>query len=779
MPSVMPAVLPRPWPSTSALSQLVLATFLACGTVPALAQAAAAPADSAATATPLAPAPANVPALVADVPPRPSRPKICLVLSGGGARGAAHTGVLKVLEELRVPIDCITGTSMGALVGGAYATGMSVAEMEAINADITVEKLFKESPPRQELTMRRKADDYLNLIGPEIGVGSEATVLGKGLATGVQLETVLRQLSKVHGYRRFDNLPIPFRAVATDLVTGKAVVFNAGDMANVMRASMSVPGAVAPAEINGLLLVDGMLTENLPVAAARDMGADIVIAVNVGTPLLKREDLNSIVGVAGQMLSILTEQNVQASLASLKPTDILISPALGNYATSDFNSLAKISPLGEAAARAVADRLSQLSLPPDEYQALRQRQQAPLAADPRIIDKITFAPMSRVNPAAALAVMTTEPGKPIDQAALDADMRRLYGTGDFEHVGYRVEDSAEERVLVVEAAEKSWGPDYLRVGLNIASDFGNGVTAGLHATYRRTWLNALGAEWRTDLQLGSDIHLRSDFYQPFSSEGDWFAAPYFSLGRLSASVYSETQRLAIFQQDSAFLGLDLGRYFYQYGEFRLGLQSGHIKQIVNTGLEHVKPDPGKARLGGVRASLLLDRLDNAYFPRSGWTFKGEVYSSQPGLGADVRYGKWDANTSAIYSLGDSTVNLTLQSSGRLGNNALPSYEYTQWGGFLKQSGYANNQLLGQQLDFGRLMYYWRVAPGLLLAGKYAGFSLELGRMRQPLIPTMSDDWRKSYAAFVGMDTPIGPVYFGYGRAVDGPGSFYLTLGPAY
>lgn len=771
----MPAVLPRPWPVASALSQLALAVSLALGATPAVAEGSVTATDSASSATLSAPAPAPA----AEAKPRPSRPKICLALSGGGARGAAHTGVLKVLEELRVPIDCIAGTSMGALVGGAYATGMSVAEMEAINADITVEKLFKESPPRQELTMRRKADDYLNLIGPEIGLGAEATVLGKGLATGVQLETVLRQLSKVHGYRRFDNLPIPFRAVATDLVTGKAVVFNAGDMANVMRASMSVPGAVAPAEINGLLLVDGMLTNNLPVDAARAMGADIVIAVNVGTPLLKREELNSIVGVAGQMLSILTEQNVQASLASLKPSDILISPALGNYATSDFNSLAKISPLGEAAARAVADRLSQLSLPADEYQALRLRQQAPLAADPRIIDKITFAPMARVNPAAAQAVMTTEPGKPIDQAALDADMRRLYGTGDFEHVGYRIEDSAEERVLVVEAAEKSWGPDYLRIGLNIASDFGNGVSAGLHATYRRTWLNPLGAEWRNDLQLGSDMSLHSEFYQPFNTQGDWFAAPYLSLSQRAVSVYSETQRLAIFQQDISRLGLDLGRYFYQYGEFRLGLQAGHIKQIVNTGLEHVRPDPGKARLGGVRASLLLDRLDNAYFPRSGWTFKGEVYSSRQGLGADASYGKWDANTSAVYSLGDSTVNLTLQSTGRLGNNALPSYEYTQWGGFLKQSGYANNQLLGQQLDFGRLMYYWRVAPGLLLAGKYAGFSLELGRMRQPLIPNMSEGWRKSYAAFVGMDTPIGPVYFGYGRAVDGPGSFYLTLGPAY
>ena len=316
-------------------------------------------------------APAEAPAAATAT----KRPKICLVLSGGGARGAAHVGVIKVLEEYRVPIHCVAGTSMGALVGGAFASGMTVPEMEKVNADITVEKLFKERPPRQELSMRRKADDFRNYVGPEIGTGADTAVVTKGLVTGVQLETVLRKLSRVQGYVRFDDMPIQYRAVATDLVTGKAVVFSEGDLANVMRASMSVPGAVAPAEYAGMTLVDGMLTSNLPVDAARAMGADIVIAVNVGTPLLKREQLTSILGVANQMLSILTEQNVQASLASLKSTDILISPDLGDYSTGDFDNLTKITPLGEEAARKVADRLAQLSMPPAEYAALRQRQQ--------------------------------------------------------------------------------------------------------------------------------------------------------------------------------------------------------------------------------------------------------------------------------------------------------------------------------------------------------------------------------------------------------------------
>ncbi len=202
--------------------------------------------------------------------------------------------------------------------------------MDEITRSITTELIVKENPPREELSMHRKSEDYTLLFGPEIGLVGTNLKFPKGVVTGVQLETVLRKLSKVKGYHRFDNLPIPFRAVATDLVTGKAVIFKEGELANVMRASMSVPGAVAPAEFGGMILVDGMLTENLPVQLARAMGADVIIAVNVGTPLLKRDQLDGIFGVAGQMVSILTEQNVQASIALLKPTDILISPELGD-----------------------------------------------------------------------------------------------------------------------------------------------------------------------------------------------------------------------------------------------------------------------------------------------------------------------------------------------------------------------------------------------------------------------------------------------------------------
>jgi len=721
----------------------------------------------------------SVAAAWAQEAPGAKRPKICLVLSGGGARGAAHVGVIKVLEELRVPVHCIAGTSMGALVGASYATGTSVPEMQKITSEITTELLFKENPPRTERSMRRKVDDYRPFFGPELGLDSRGFGLPKGVVTGVQLETVLRRLSKAKGYHRFDTLPIPFRAVATDLVTGKAVVFKEGELANVMRASMSVPGAVAPAEFDGMMLVDGMLTSNLPVETARAMGADIVIAVNVGTPLLKRENLTSILGVTGQMLSILTEQNVQTSLASLKPTDILISPELGDFSTGDFDNLEKIVPLGEQAARALAGRLSQLAIPAAEYAALRQRQLVAVEQDTRPVDEIRFDNLRRVNPVTAQAVMETRTGQPIDQQELDRDMRRLYGTGDFEHVNYRFLEEPGRRVLAVDAAEKSWGPDYLRFGLGLSSDFTGDAFYNLLATYRRTWLNSLGGEWRTDLQVGRTSALYTEFYQPLHAEGTFFLSPYAGADRRAAFLYQGRNRIATYDISSGTVGVDAGLNFRQYGVFRLGLLRGMTDPKLDTGPATLSPGNAKTDEGAVRARLLIDRIDSVQFPRAGWQFGAGVYNSSRKLGADENYSKWDIDGGGSYSFGEHTFNLAAKAGGRLGHDPLPRANQFQWGGFLQGSGYRTGQLYGEKLAFGRLMYYHRIMKGSLLDGAYGGLSLEASKVGNPLVPGNPGGWLQSAAIYVAADTPVGPAYLGYGHARDGNSSWYFFLGRAF
>jgi len=707
------------------------------------------------------------------------RPKVCLVLSGGGARGAAHVGVLKVLEELRVPIDCIAGTSMGALVGGAYATGMSLAEMDVMLRVINTELLLKETPPREERSMRRKEDDYRPYITPDLGYKDGEIGFGKGLVSGVGLETVLRELTKVKGYYRFDDLPIPYRAVATDLVTGKAVVFRDGEMANVMRASMSVPGAVAPAEFGGMMLVDGMLTENLPVATARTMGADIIIAVNVGTPLLKREELNGILGVTSQMLSILTEQNVQTSLAALRPSDILITPELEGFSTGDFDALPRIVPLGEAAARKVAEQLARLSVPSAEYAALRQRQQVELEPDTRPVDEIRFTKMQNVNPRTARAAMDTQTGEPIDQPTLDRDMRRLYGTGYFEHVNYSILEEPNRRILVVDAVEKSWGLDYVRLGLGFVTDMAGDAFFNLIGSYRKTWINPLGAEWRNTLQIGRSSGLSTEFYQPLRPEGDFFVAPFIALNRRTTDLYVGDNPVATYDVGSAMAGVDLGTNFGRYGELRVGLARGSLRVDYDSGPPSLTPEEGNIAQGAASARLLFDRLDSVQFPRNGWRAGFRIYDSLEQLGADQDYAKWDADGTLAYSLGEHTFQLAWKFGGKLGSDSLPRYDLFQWGGFLQQSGYATGQLIGERLSFGRLMYYHRILRGTLFEGAYGGFSLEAGQVESPLVPGSPTGLLRSASLFAATDTLLGPIYLGYGRAGDGSSSWYLFLGRPY
>ena len=312
----------------------------------------------------------------------------------------------------------------------------------------------------------------------------------KGSVSGVQLETVLRRLAKAAGFRRFDELPIPFRAVATDLVTGKAVVFARASSRTSCARACRCRLLIAPAEVDGMLLVDGGLTNNLPVDVARAMGADIVIAVNLGTPLMKREELASVIGVTGQMINILTEQNVRVSLASLKPTDILIEPALGEFSAADFDNLMKTVPIGVAAVEPVAQRLSALALAPEAYAQLRATQTRSTPPDTRPVAEIRFRPMVRVNPAAFVDDLETKPGQPIDQAALDRDMRRLYGSGDFEHVNYRVIEEAGRRVLDIDAIEKAWGPNYLRFGLGLGGGPRGREPLQCSRPATATWINS-------------------------------------------------------------------------------------------------------------------------------------------------------------------------------------------------------------------------------------------------------------------------------------------------
>jgi len=717
------------------------------------------------------------------------RPTVGLVLSGGGARGAAHIGVLKVLEELRVPVDLIVGTSMGSIVGAAYATGLSVPEMEKVIKTITTAKLFTDNPPRQDQTMRRKDDDLRPYFVPELAVTPDGVQLPKGLVTGVALEGELRRLVQVASARSFDELPIPFRAVATDIGTGEMVVLKEGSVVTAIRASMSVPGAVAPVALGNRLLVDGGLVRNLPVDIARAMGAEIIIAVNLGTPLLKPEQITSALSVSVQMLNILTEQNVGRSLAELTPRDILISPELGDYSAADFDNLVKTVPIGEASARKVADRLRALSLPPDQYAALRSRQSSSATAATFVIDAVKVEGTSGVSETVVLQAMQTRIGQPLDRDTIDLDMRRIFGRGDFENVNYAIEEVDGKRTLVVLVKEKPQR-NYVRFGLELEAALGNQADFNLLASHRMKWLNSFGGEWRNDLVLGRDVLAQTELYQPLSTRQYFFVSPHLRYAIDRFDLYADDLRIAEYKETISSVGGDLGVNFLQYGEARAGvligrrnlnLRSGGL--VVFPGDEEVLtlPTSGRLGVGAFTFDATLDRLDSINFPRHGYYARASVYESSALLGADDTYTRWNAVLSAPVTIGRHTVEGLIAGGSRIGGNEVPIYDQFELGGFLNLSGLSRAQLRADRFVFGRLIYRSQVANFPVVQDVHVGVSIEGARLN-PLIPV----WRgriipgdlNVYAGsvFIGVDSPLGPLFLGFGYANSDNKAVYLFLG---
>jgi NTE family protein len=506
------------------------------------------------------------------------------------------------------------------------------------------------------------------------------------------------------------------------------------------------------------------------------MGADVVIAINLGTPLMKREELSSVLGVTGQMINILTEQNVQASLASLRPTDVLIEPALGDFSAGDFDRLLETVPIGEAAVRAAETRLAALAIPSVEYAALRERQTQFVPPDLRPVDEIRFDPMARVNPQTLTRLLETRPGEPLDQKALDGDMRRLYGTGDFEHVSYRILEQAGRRVLDISAVEKSWGPNYLRFGLGLGSDFSGDAFFNAAASYRRTWINSLGAEWRNDVQFGRTSRLRSEFYQPLDTGNAFFFAPSVELERHTVDLFQGDQRLARYDVRLAGGRLEFGTALRRYGEARVGIAAGKVNASLDTGPDELAPLPGRVSVGAFTARVIVDQLNDATIPRAGFAASLNLVASRQMLGADDDYTRWDADGIAAWSRGRHTLQPGFRFGGTLGSGTLPRYDLLQWGGLLQQSGYPTGALVGDRLSFGRLVYYYRLLDTRIFEGVYVGASLEAGRMDHPLVAGSPTGLLKSTALFGAIDTPLGPLYLGVGFAADGNRSAYLFLG---
>lgn len=718
---------------------------------------------------------AQEPAATVAAHTEPGHPKVCLVLSGGGARGVAHVGVLTVLEELRVPIDCIVGTSMGAIIGGSYARGVTPEELERQIRDAEWESLLLDQPPRAQLSVRDKELDRRQLGGAEFGLHKGEVLLRAGAIIGQQLDIFLQSLAGAsEPLATFDDLPIPFRALATNIEDGSLVVVDRGSLPAAMRASMSVPGVFAPSELDGALLADGGLVRNLGVDVARRFNPDVLIAVNLGTGLMKRDELRSLFGVGSQMVNILTEQNVQVSIAQLQPQDILILPQLGNFSSADFAHSTETIPVGERAAQAVGDRLGALSVSEDEFRRYLVRLR-PMRDQPRFEQvRVDTRSLKRANPRIVEATFVDASRGDNSEEAISRGVAALLATDDFQQVQVRAEREGGAQVLTVEPREKSWGPNYLRFGLGMSTDLDGESAFTLVGDHRMTWLNSHGLEWRNHVALGDLTGIAGELYQPLDPRREWFVAPGASAEQQLDTIFVEENAVGDYRSRRSLVGLDLGRRFGSLGELRLGYDWGITSFRAATGLPVF--DRTYDHVGEVNARLLIDQFDNWDFPTEGYFLHAEARASRPDLGADVEYNTGILQVEKAFGSDHNRFRAGVIYQSSLGSER-PLYDAFALGGFLRLSGYREREILTDGALLGRFVYERKIAEFAAVArGVFVAASLEAAEIDNRLNGPADSSVLWSSALFLAADTILGPLYLGIGFGESGNASAYLFLG---
>jgi NTE family protein len=714
------------------------------------------------------------------VPAHQGRPRIGLVLSGGGARGAAHIGVLKMLDRLRVPVDVIAGTSMGAVVGGLYASGMSGDEIEHALASLNWQAAFRDRPPRTQLDYRRKEEDREFLVNLPLGLQGRRLVIPKGLVQGQLLTETLRRLTvPVARITDFDQLPTPFRAVATNLETGAKVVLGSGDLTTAMRASMSVPGVFAPVEYHNEILVDGGLADNLPIDVARAMGVDVLIVVDAGFPLQPNKNLNSLPSITNQMLAILLRRNIERDLATLSPQDIVVTLQLGDFSSYDFPDTMKIVNAGATAVSAAEPRLSSLAVSEADYQRYLQTRHAARDGLPTV-EYVKVQPDSKTYERQINDLFGQFVGKPLDPDGLEEQVEALYGRGDMEMLDYQLDhDPFGHYGLDFNARRNSWGPNYLRFGVQLEDDFKGLTTFDAAGRLDITELNSLGAESVWDGQVGTAPYLATELYLPLSNVYRYFLAPHLQVQAHDIAQVEGGRQVGLFRTSSFDYGIDFGREFSNWGEMRVGVLKSDGNTHVSLGdfsvpATHFDVTESFLRVG-------YDTLDSANFPHSGQALVAQLSIEGNGGGAqgtDLLTVDWRA----AHSWARNTVVAWLSAGSTTGGSQTNVRTFFPLGGFLNLSGVQAQTLAGPQYAIGRLIYLRKVGnggEGILDVPAYVGSSFEIGNVWADHHDISLGDTRKDFSIFFGADTYVGPAYFAVGYDESGSFQLFLFLGRSF
>jgi len=718
-----------------------------------------------------------------------ARPKIGLALGGGGAKGAAHIGVLKILEQHNIPVDYIAGTSIGSIVGGMYATGLNADEVETLMFNTPWEQGYSDSIPREKLPWRIKQQNDQFNIPLEMGIEDAKLKMPSGLLQGQKAMELLRGVLGVHpNFDSFDELAIPYRAVATDLASYRMVVLDKGNLIAAMQASSSVPGALAPAEMGSLLLVDGGITQNLPVDVVRSMGADIVIAVDIGSDLLKKEDLNSTIAVISQLSSFLTNENTVEQKKLLTEQDYLLSPDIEGLSTTDWSLLELGLARGEAAANSQLERLALLSLDDASYQEYLlergKRRELLLVRSEKAVTEIRLSSKSNVAGALILEKLQLNTGTTIDASELNAAVDRVYSIDEFQRVNAYTLLEHGEKILHVEAENKSWGPNFLKFGIGWEDNFDNQSDLNFDVAYIMRDLTDYGGEWRSQLELGAQKKFDTEFYLPLDEQRNFYSTSRYLYRSFEWDFFLKNTPSIPIEQSFSSISQGIGYNYTQQGFTEVGL-TGEIGEFNNE--YYLVKQLNYSSYGGY-FKFGFDTLDSISFPTKGTYLKVDTFLRKEKIKDHAVLGEsggpitslfLDVNWKSALNFGNHSIVAKASYAETVTESGDESVYFSQLGGFLNLSGYSRGALTGSKKVFTAGIYQFDLGKSFLELENlplYLGISLETGNVWQEGDALEESDLILSSAIFLGLESMLGPVALGYGRANTDSQAFYFYLG---
>lgn len=708
------------------------------------------------------------------------RPKVGLVLSGGGAPGMAHIGALEALEELRIPIDYIAGTSAGSIVGGLYASGLPPRFLHEWVQDADWNYLLSDAAPRESESFRRKQRDFDMNQGAAFSVTRSAELkLPAGFSAARNLMANLRDLTiATRHIHDFDQLPIPFRAAATDFETGKLVVLGDGDLIESIRASMSVPAIFTLQRIKGHLLADGGMASNLPVQTVQQMGAEAVIAIDASGKIRSEAELDSASAVTEQVIGLFIRNQVRTEIARLGPGDTYVRVEIEGVGPMDFPKAARSIQVGYDRIMQQRAKLARYSVSPEEYARYLARQRTPRVQDISISYLKVQTPQGETEHQLSTPIpfepKTAERFAKMQSKIADLGPMQRYEVRDYEVIG-----GPGHYGLLVKAREKKGGPRYLNFGFDYAYSSADESRFDLLFSLRLTELNALGAEWDTYLSLGNANRLVTEWYQPVDWERRFFFAAQALFGSEFIDGRDAAGRAMHFRQQDRVVGLDVGARLGQAAEVRLGYARGDTRFSRRAGVP--SDVPGSADRGWLHADLTLDTLDSTGFPQRGAYGRVSLIASREEFGASDDYTRVEGQFYKPMTFGKNTIVPRVSAALQVGGGDVPLYDQVPLGGFLNLSGLARGGIFDQNNALAEVIYYRKLADLSPAVGRgvYGGFSVEAGEVWGNTRDFSTSNLVYAGSFFLGADTVLGAVHLGVGLAEGGDTAVYLQLGPVF